>query len=271
MLPAEFVCIKPQQIVDEVMVPAALAAGNLLIQEYSKRRFSVTQKSGQGDVVTEIDFKASALVRSILEGMCPDIYILDEEDNGTEQLNNVEVAFIVDPLDGTLNFVHGLTEFCVSIGLMCKGRPLAGVVYHPIQNTLFTGIDGIGSWKNGKEIRISQEKELNECLIGTGVPYDFNLREDGFLKPFKHLMNQVQEIRLLGSAALALCYVASGQLSAFYEYGLSPWDVAGGAAIILGSGGVVLPINNHSDPIFGGTIVAGNAKIGTILKNELSI
>jgi len=269
MIPAEYACIEVKKIVDKGMIPAALAAGNLLREEFSKKRFSVTQKSGQGDLVTEIDLKASALINTVLGGVFPNIQIIDEEDDTLSSFNDIEVAFVVDPLDGTLNFVHGLTEFCVSIGLICKGKPLAGVVYHPIHNILFVGIDGVGSWKNGKEIRIGKERELRECLLGTGVPYDSNLRVKGFIKPFEHLMDQVREIRLLGSAALALCYVASGQLSGFYEYGLSPWDVAGGAAIIMGAGGVVLPIKSNSDPIFDGTIVTANATIATFLKNEL--
>jgi len=270
MLPAEYACIRPRQIVEQVMIPAALAAGNFISGEFSRRRFSVSQKSGQGDLVTEIDVQASKLIDSILNAMCPDIPVVDEESVLTTNPIPCEIAFIVDPLDGTLNFVHGYTELCVSIGLVYKGKPFAGVVYQPLQNNLYSGIDGIGSWKNGREIRIGKEQHLGECLIATGIPYDLHLRSEGFMKPLGHLLNQVQEFRILGSAASALCYVASGQLSGFFEYGLSPWDVAGSAAIILGAGGVVLSIREQSDPIFGGSIVTGNAKIGTILRNELS-
>jgi len=270
MLSAEYACIKPRQIVEQVIIPAALAAGNFICNKFSKRRFSVSQKSGQGDLVTEIDREASKLIGSILNVMCPDIPVIDEESASSPYPIPCEIAFIVDPLDGTLNFVHGYTELCVSIGLVYKGRAFAGVVYQPIQHNLYSGIDGVGAWKNGQEIRIGKEQHLGECLVATGIPYDLHLRNEGFIKPLGNLLNQVQEFRILGSAASALCYVASGQLSGFFEYGLSPWDVAGAAAIILGAGGVVLPIREQSDPIFGGSIVAGNAKIGTILQIELS-
>ncbi len=259
-----------KQIVDQVMVPAALAAGDLLKKEFYKRDFAIYQKSGQSDLVTEIDLKSSNLINSILKGMAPNIPIIDEEDDSITSFDNIELAFIVDPLDGTLNFVHGLTEFTVSLGLVYKGNPLAGVVYHPILGDLFSGVDKLGSWKNGKEIKVGDEKSLSECLVGSGVPYDPNIRESGFIKPFQLLMNKVREIRLLGSAALALCYVASGQLSGFYEYDLSPWDVAGATAIILGAGGSVLPIKDNTSFIFDGTIVAGNSNIAPLLKEELN-
>ncbi len=270
MLPAEYACINPEQILRTAMIPAALAAGQVITSEFSKRRYTVTQKSGKGDLVTDVDQKVSNLISSILSGMFPEIPIMDEEKQQNEDPRESALSFIVDPLDGTLNFIHGNQEICVSIGLLKNGKPLAGAVYQPLIGDLYTGLAGTGAWKNGNAIGIGRESNLAACLIGTGIPYNMQLREQGFLAPLRGLLNRIQEFRVTGSAASSLCYVASGQLSGFFEYGLSPWDVAGGAAVILGAGGVVIPIHDNSDPIFGGSIIAGNAKIGTILKNELS-
>lgn len=269
MLQAEFVHINVQEILHRAMIPAALAAGHLVVNEAKKRKFSVSKKTGSGDLVTAVDLEVAKLISGILSGMYPQIPILDEELSNEDFESFKKLAFVVDPVDGTLNFVHGYSEVSVSIGLIYEGKPLIGVVYQPFLDTLYSGIVHVGAWKNGEAIRIGAEQSLNECLVATGIPYDYSLRECGFLEPVRILLNEVQELRILGSAAAALCYVASNQLSGFFEYGLSPWDLAGGLAIILGAGGCAYTIEEQGSIIFGKSIVVANCRIGTILCNKL--
>lgn len=260
MLQVEYACISPLSILKQALEPAVFAAGRIVKQYAEGNDYQIKNKSGISDFVTDIDMISSAAISEILNERYPEIEVLDEEHQSSE-LSEMDRAFIVDPIDGTLNFIYGLPEFCISIGYIEHGKPLAGAVFQPMTQTLYTGVVGVGAWKNSTSITIGRELRLKDCLIATGIPYDLNIRNEAFIDPVARLMNRVQEIRCFGSAALALCYVASNQLSGFYEYGLNPWDVAGGAAIVLGAGGTVSTIEDGGNVIFGNSIVAANTEI----------
>ncbi len=264
MLQAEFACTKLYSILKDAMEPAVIAAASIVKEYVVTKNYKKNKKSGIGDFVTDVDIFSSRAISNILNSRYPEIEILDEE-NKHPQIYEIDKAFIVDPIDGTLNFIHGFPEFCISIGYVENGKPLIGAVYQPVTDTLFTGVVGMGAWKNNNSIYIGEEELLEECLIATGIPYRSDLRIKTFIDPVTRLMDKIQEIRCFGSAALALCYVASNQLSGFYEFDLSPWDIAGGAAIVLSAGGTVSTIKQNGNIVFGNSIIAANAKITKIL------
>lgn len=269
MLQAEFVLTDISQIIFDAMIPAVLTAGEMVKQKFIERDFNYTIKTGNGDLVTDVDLISSDLIKNQLTAKCPNIHILDEEYSlGEYDYNKHSLTFIVDPIDGSLNFYHGFSEFSISLGLVKKGQPVAGVVYKPFSKDLYYGIIGEGAYKNNKKIYVNTEASLCKSLLATGIPYDRKLYEIGVLKPLKNLLGKIQEVRVIGSAAAGLCYVAEGVFSGFYEFGLSPWDIAGGISLVIAAGGKCYTKNENENIVFGKSIIAGNEKIcAQILKN----
>jgi myo-inositol-1(or 4)-monophosphatase len=220
-----------------IAVRAARRAGEVIIRGMNRVHRLDIRAKGQNDFVTEIDMQAERDIIDIIHKHYPDHAILAEE-SGESGEN--EFVWIIDPLDGTTNFMHGFPQFAVSIAVQRRGRLEHGVVYDPLRQELFTTSRGEGAQLDGKRIRVSSHVGLDRSLIGTGFPYRTNLHWiDNYMGMFKAVTQATAGIRRPGAAALDLAYVAAGRLDAFWELGLSPWDTAAGTLLITEAGGMV--------------------------------
>ena len=222
-----------------VAVKAARAAGALINRAaLDVESVRVSQKQAN-DFVTEVDQAAEQLIIETLLGAYPGHAIWAEESGRTHGAQDSEFVWIIDPLDGTTNFIHGLPIYCVSIALAVKGKVEQAVIYDPSRNDLFTATKGRGSYMNNRRIRVAKRTRLQECLISTGFPFresdDFNT----YLRMMGDMMQRTAGLRRPGAAALDLAYVAAGFTDGFFETGLQPWDVAAGSLLITEAGGLV--------------------------------
>ena len=244
-------------------IKAARAAGNVIIK-YMDRVDSLTITSkGRNDYVSEVDRQAEAEIIHTIQRAYPQHGILAEESApaGKEAPTEPDYTWIIDPLDGTTNFLHGFPQFAVSIALVHKGVLEQAVVYDPVANELFTASRGSGAFFNDKRMRVSKAKQLEGALLGTGFPFKEPRHVDSYLQMFKSLMLQTAGIRRAGSAALDLAYVACGRLDGFWEIGLKPWDLSAGALLIEEAGGVITDFRGGPDYMKNGNVVCGNHRI----------
>lgn len=213
----------------------------------------------QNDFVTEVDRAAEAVIIETLREVYPSHAILAEE-SGDNQVDS-EFQWIIDPLDGTTNFIHGFPQYAVSIALVHKGMLNQAVVYDTNRNELFTASKGGGAFLNDKRIRVSTCAKIDEALLGTGFPYRMFDHVDAYLAIFKEMTRRCAGVRRPGSAALDLAWVAAGRLDGFWEFGLSPWDMAAGALLIQEAGGLVSDLAGDSNYLATGNIVGGTPKV----------
>jgi myo-inositol-1(or 4)-monophosphatase len=218
---------------------------------------TVTAKR-QNDFVTEVDHAAEAAVIEILRKAYPDHAILAEE---TGAVGASDYTWIIDPLDGTTNFIHGFPQYAVSIALRHRGMITQGVVYDPGRNELFTASKGRGAFLNDRRIRVSKRTQLREALIGTGFPFKELAHLDEFLRIFKAVTETASGVRRAGAAALDLAYVAAGRLDGFWETGLAPWDTAAGSLLIFEAGGLVSDYRGEAHYLDSGEVVCGSPKV----------
>jgi myo-inositol-1(or 4)-monophosphatase len=224
-------------------------------------RVKVTEK-GHNDFVTEVDQAAEQAIIEILLNAYPDHAILAEESGASANLHDdAENVWIIDPLDGTTNFIHGFPQYCVSIALQQRGQITQAVVYDPTRNDLFTATKGAGAYLNEKRIRVSKRDKVADALIGTGFPFRDMKMLDEYVKMFKIMVQNSSGLRRPGSAALDLAYVAAGRLDGFFEKGLKPWDIAAGSLLITESGGIVGTFAGDSDYMYKGDVIAGCPKV----------
>ena len=224
-------------------------------------RLTVDSK-GPGDFVTEIDRKAEETIVDTLLGAYPNHGIIAEEGSGATRGNpGSDHIWIIDPLDGTTNFLHGLPTYCVSIALQVEGRLTQGVIYDPNRNDLFTTSKGAGAFMNNRRMRVSKTLKLRDALIGTGFPFRDGAQFDDYMVQLRNLMPKTAGIRRPGSAALDLAYVAAGFYDGFWEMKLNAWDMAAGALLIQEAGGLVTGIDGEDSYLDSGAIVAGTPKI----------
>jgi myo-inositol-1(or 4)-monophosphatase len=221
----------------------------------------VSSKSAN-NLVTHVDHTAEDRIVEALEKLLPNAGFIAEEGSGEQ---GTGLNWVIDPLDGTTNFVHGVPCYCISIALVDGTEPLLGVVHEVTRDERFTAWKGGGAYLNGKPIRVSARKELQDSLLATGFPYDDFGYEAEYMDLLRELMHRTRGIRRLGSAAADLAYVACGRFEAFYEYGLNPWDVAAGALLVEEAGGTVTDFTNGDDWLFGEELVASNGHIHTEL------
>ena len=220
-----------------IAVRAARRAGEIITRGMNRVHRLEIRSKGPNDFVTEIDLAAERDIVETIRKHYPDHAILAEEGG---QQGDSEFLWIVDPLDGTTNFLHGFPQFAVSIGVQRRGRMEHGVVYDPLRQELFTTSRGEGAQLDGRKIRVSSHIGLEGALIGTGFPYRSNIQWlDNYMAMMKTVMQQTAGIRRPGSAALDLAYVAAGRLDGFWEFGLSPWETAAGTLLITEAGGMV--------------------------------
>jgi len=245
-----------------IAVKAARRAGSIINRAARDVDLMTVTRKRHNDFVTEVDKAAEQAIIEVLRRAYPDHAILAEESGaqaGAE--GESEYTWIIDPLDGTTNFIHGFPQYAVSIGLRHKGVLAQGVIYDPTKNELFTATRGRGAYLNERRIRVSKRTQLNEALIGTGFPFRDFQSLDEYLAMFRALTARTAGLRRAGAAALDIAYVAAGRLDGFWEMGLSPWDMAAGALLVQEAGGLVGNFSGEPGYLESGRIVCGNPKI----------
>ena len=213
------------------------------------------------DFVTQVDREAESAVIEVLRKAYPDHAILAEESGAETGGAKSEYRWIIDPLDGTTNFIHGFPQYCVSVGVQHRGALAHAVVYDPFKNELFTASKGRGAYLNDRRLRVTRCAQLRDALVGTGFPFKELTRIELYMKQLRTMMASCSGVRRAGSAALDLAYVAAGRLDAFWEMGLSPWDMAAGALLIQEAGGLVGDLRGEQGFLESGDIAAATPKV----------
>ena len=241
-----------------IAVKAARRAGGIINRAARDIDLVKVSAKRDKDFVTEVDQAAEAAIIEVLKEAYPDHAILAEESGASGESEHV---WIIDPLDGTTNFIHGLPQYCVSIALQHKGVLQHAVIYDSNRNELFTASRGAGAFLNERRIRVSKRAKMNEALIGTGFPFRYFEHVDAYLGIFRDMMLKTAGVRRPGAAALDLAWVAAGRIDGFWELGLSPWDMAAGALLISEAGGLVGDLSGEPNYLASGNIVGGNPKV----------
>src|SRR5258705_1881900 len=218
-------------------VKAARKAGSIITRASSDIDRLTIRSKRKNDFVSEVDHAAEEAIIGVLREAYPTHGILAEE-SGTHD-GDAEFVWVIDPLDGTTNFLHGFPQYCVSIGLLHKGVPNQAVVFDPNRNELFTASKGVGAYLNDRRIRVSKVDKLEDALMATGFPFREVGQIDDYMRMFKTMTTSCSGIRRPGAAALDLAWVAAGRVDGFWEIGLSPWDMAAGALLLGGPGGLI--------------------------------
>ncbi len=251
-----------QQPMLNIAVRAARRAGDLIIRSLNRVHQLDVRSKGRNDFVTEVDTVVEQEIIAIIRKSFPDHCFLAEESGAqADKGGRDEFVWIIDPLDGTTNFLHGFPQFAVSIALQRRGKLEQAVVYDPMRQELFTASRGDGAQVDGKRMRVTKQLELEGALIGTGFPYRANLKWlDAYMPMLRLMMEKTAGIRRPGSAALDLAYLAAGRIDGFFEFGLGPWDTAAGTLLVTEAGGMVGTLAGHEYKQEG-HIVAGNPKV----------
>ncbi len=248
-------------------VKAARAAGSIINRaaiDVERLRIDI---KGANDFVTEVDHACEAAIIDLILESFPEHAILAEESGRSRGNKKSDYLWIIDPLDGTTNFIHGLPIYSVSIALQFRGRIEQAVVYDPARNDLFVASKGRGAFVNDRRLRVSKRTRLEQALIGTGFPFRRGDNLERYLKMLGEVMQQCAGVRRPGSAALDLCYVAAGWYDGFFETGLSPWDVAAGSLIVTEAGGLIGNFTGEADFLNQREVIAGSPKIyGQLVK-----
>lgn len=242
-------------------IKAARKAGSIINRaSLDLDRVRISSK-GRSDFVTEVDRAAEAAVIETLKTAYPSHAFLAEESGASHPEGGQEYLWIIDPLDGTTNFIHGFPQYAVSIALQHRGKVEHAVVYDPTRNELFTASRGRGAFVDDKRLRVSRRTGLKDSLIGTGFPFRQLEHLDEYVRMFKRITEETAGIRRPGAAALDLAYVAAGRLDGFWEFGLSPWDVAAGSLLITEAGGMISDFDGNADVLAAPHIVCGAPKV----------
>jgi myo-inositol-1(or 4)-monophosphatase len=244
-----------------IAIKAARGAGAIINRaSLDLDRLQVDTKA-PNDFVTEVDRAAEASIIETLLAAYPGHGILAEESGSTRGAKDSDYVWIIDPLDGTTNFIHGLPTYAVSIALSFRNQIQQAVVYDPARNDLFFASKGRGAFLNDKRLRVSKRTRMAEALIGTGFPFRKGDDPDRYIRLFTMVMKSCAGLRRPGAAALDLCYVAAGWYDGFFESGLSPWDIAAGSLMITEAGGLVGNFTGEADYLHRREVVAGSPKI----------
>jgi len=241
-----------------IAVKAARRAGDLIVKSLSRLDSLDVSSKGRNDFVTDIDRAAEEDIIATIRRHYPEHAVLAEESGRSGRDENL---WIIDPLDGTTNFLHGNPVFAVSIAFERRGRLEHAVVYDPLRQEFFTASRGEGAQLEGRKIRVSKQKELEGSLIGTGFPYRANAKWiEPYISMLREIMTKAAGVRRPGSASLDLAFVAAGRLDGFWEIGLAPWDTAAGTLLILEAGGRIGTLSG-GEYLQGGNVVAGTPKV----------
>ncbi|HYB51454.1 MAG TPA: inositol monophosphatase family protein [Burkholderiaceae bacterium] len=242
-------------------VKAARKAGAIINRASLDLDLLHVSSKGHADFVTQVDRAAEQAIIETLSQAYPDHGFLAEESGAQRPQNAGDYTWIIDPLDGTTNFIHGFPQYAVSIACQHGGQITQAVVYDPTRNDLFTSTRGRGAFLNDRRLRVSKRTQLKDSLIGTGFPFRNLERIDQYLQLFKQVTAHTAGIRRPGAAALDLCYVAAGRLDGFWEFGLSPWDVAAGSLLVIEAGGLISDDEGNNAYLQSGNVVCGSPKI----------
>ena len=244
-----------------IAIKAARAAGAIINRASLDVDLIKVNTKAPNDFVTEVDQAAERAVIETLLSAYPGHGILAEESGSMHGAKDSDYVWIIDPLDGTTNFIHGLPQYAVSIALSFKGQLQQAVVYDPARNDMFYASKGRGAFLNDKRLRVSKRTRMADSLIGTGFPFRKGDDFQRYMKMFEAVMVSCAGLRRPGAAALDLCYVAAGWYDGFFETGLSPWDIAGGALMITEAGGLIGNFTGESDFLYQREVIAGNPRI----------
>ena len=244
-----------------IAVKAARTAGAIINRASLDIDLVKINTKAPNDFVTEVDHAAEAAIIETLLGAYPGHGILAEESGSSHGAPDSEFVWIIDPLDGTTNFIHGFPVYCVSIALAVRGQVQQAVVYDPNRNDLFYASKGRGAFLNDKRLRVSKRVRLADCLLGTGFPFRKGDNFKRYLEMLEVLMPATAGLRRPGSAALDLCYLAAGYVDGFFETGLSPWDIAAGSLLVSEAGGLLGNFTGEADYLYRRELVAGNPKV----------
>ena len=257
-----------QQEID-IAKKAAKEAGTIIRQFRADKSFGIELK-GKNDLVTDADLASEKKIIEVIRSAFPKDQFLAEESSTFTELPAGRI-WIIDPIDGTTNFAHGFSPYCVSIAFWVDGLPKVAVVLEVANDELFWAVEGGGAWLDDQKLQVSTISDPSMSLIATGFPYSHFDLVDQYLALLKSLMQKTHGIRRPGAASYDLCCVAAGRVEGFYEYGLSPWDVAAGALIIKEAGGVVTDWKGEKNWLFGKRIICGNTEIVRFLEEEIRI
>ena len=254
---------KPMHPALNIAIKAARRAGQIINRASNDVDLLKVASKQPNDFVTEVDKAAEKAIIETLQEAYPGYGILAEESGLTagQGTGDTEYQWIIDPLDGTTNFIHGMPQYAVSIALAKNGIVEQAVVFDPNRNELFTASKGAGAFLNERRIRVSRRLKLGEALIGTGFPYRMFDKIDLYLAIFKELAEKTAGQRRPGAASLDLAYVACGRYDGFWEFGLAPWDMAAGALLISEAGGLVSDLRGNANYLETGNLVAGTPKV----------
>lgn len=237
------------------IIEIAKQAGDIVREGFGKN-FQIEYKSGENNLVTEIDKKSEQTIIEFIQKKYPTHGILAEEHG--ELRKNSDYLWVIDPLDGTTNFAHGLPIFSVSIGLQKKNKTIAGVVYDVMRNIIYSAEEGGGSFANGTRINVSSRNEIQQSILVTGFPYNVKENPEKAFERFEVMTKNSRAVRRLGSAAIDFCYVAAGVFEGFWEVHLHPWDICAGKLIVEEAGGVVTDFDGSEIDIYSKRILASN-------------
>lgn len=245
-----------------IAIRAARSAGDLILRSADNVSLLHIDQKGKNDYASEVDRMAEREIINIIKAAYPEHAILAEE-SGTHKGN--DFVWVIDPLDGTTNFLHGFPQYAVSIALKHKGRLEVGVVYDPLRDELFTAKRGGGAMLNNRRLRVTNQTSLKGALIGTGFPFKTDKHLDAYLGMFRALTTDCAGIRRAGAAALDLAYVAAGRLDGFWEIGVMEWDVAAGILLIKEAGGVITDFSFNDNYLESGNVIAASPKMHQLM------
>jgi myo-inositol-1(or 4)-monophosphatase len=249
-----------------VMLAAARKAGRALIRDFGEVEQLQVSRKGPADFVSVADEKAERIVRQELQKARP-AYGLMMEEGGVVQGADTSHVWIVDPLDGTTNFLHGIPHFAISLALERNAEIVCAVVFNPATDEAFVAEKGAGAFLNGRRLRVAARRELRDCLVATGIPYHGRPGHKEFLGSLEAVMGEVAGLRRFGCASLDLAWVAAGRYDAFFERGLDPWDIAAGLLLVQEAGGLTSDLRGRNRMLKTGEVLAANAELhGPLLK-----
>jgi myo-inositol-1(or 4)-monophosphatase len=248
-----------------VMLRAAEKASRSLLRDFNEVENLQVSRKGPGDFVTAADKRSEKIIYEELQKARPDFSFMMEE-SGQVKGNDPDNVWIIDPLDGTHNFMHGIPHWSISIALEHKGQVISGLIYDCAKDEMFTAEKGTGAWNRNRRLRVSGRSVLEQCMVCYGQPKGDAATRDKFYAEVRAVSDVAPMVRRFASAALDLAYVAAGRLDAYWERMVYPWDVAAGVLMVREAGGFVSSINNDDNPVHSGNIVAGNQRVHSDLR-----
>ncbi|MDA7569281.1 inositol monophosphatase [Emcibacteraceae bacterium] len=250
-----------QSALINVMEKAARKAGSRLARDFGEVENLQVSRKGPSDFVSKADLKAEKIITEELQYARPQFGFIVEEGEDIPPTEGSNSVWIIDPLDGTTNFLHGIPHFAISIALEQAGEIIAAIIYNPINDDMFWAEKGRGAYLNNRRLQVSGRKNLNECVLATGIPYHARPHQDTFVTNLEHIMGEVAGVRRFGSAALDLAWVAAGRYDGFWEEGLEAWDIAAGILMVREARGMVSEFDGRAKMLQTGQILATNASI----------